>query len=72
MPPIRLTVIGAGNRGAGYAEFARVYPEQAEVVGVADPREHRRAQLAARHGVPSGNIFADWRAAAARPDSPMP
>jgi predicted dehydrogenase len=66
MPPIKLIVIGAGNRGATYAEYARTYPEQAEVVGVADPREHCRAQLAARNGIPTGNIFGDWREAAER------
>lgn len=66
MPPIKLIVIGAGNRGAAYAEYARAYPEQAEIAGVADPREHCRLQLAVRHSVPAGNIFADWREAAAR------
>ena len=67
MPPIKLIIIGAGSRGANYAEYAISHPDQAQVVGVADPREHYRTQLAARHGIPSGNVFADWRQVAERP-----
>ena len=43
MAPITLIIIGAGSRGANYAEYAISHPDQAEVVGVADPREHYRA-----------------------------
>jgi predicted dehydrogenase len=67
MPPIKLIVIGAGSRGANYAEYAARHPDQAQVVGVADPREHYRLALAAQHGIPSGNVFADWRQIAERP-----
>ena len=67
MPPIKLIIIGAGSRGANYAEYAISHPDQAQVVGVADPREHYRTQLAARHGIPSGSVFADWRQVAERP-----
>ena len=67
MPPITLIIIGAGSRGANYAEYAISHPDQAQVVGVADPREHYRTELAARHGIPSGNVFADWRQVAERP-----
>lgn len=67
MPPIKLIIIGAGNRGANYAEYAHWHPDQAQVVGVAEPREHHRSALAARHGIPAANIYADWREAADRP-----
>ena len=67
MPPIKLIIIGAGSRGANYAEYAISHPDQAKVVGVADPREHYRMELAARHGIPSDNVFADWRQVAERP-----
>jgi len=67
MTPITLIVVGAGIRGAGYAEYALAHPDQVKVVGVADPSEHRRMQLANRHSVPAGNVFADWRDAAERP-----
>lgn len=67
MPPIRLIVIGAGSRGANYAEYAAWHPDQAQVVGVAEPREHYRSSLAARHSIPAANVYTDWREAATRP-----
>jgi hypothetical protein len=36
--PVRLLILGAGSRGFTYASYARQYPEQAVVVGVAEPR----------------------------------
>ena len=50
MAPITLIIIGAGSRGASYAEYASAHPEQARVVGVAEPREFYRAdRRRARH-----------------------
>lgn len=67
MPPIKLLILGAGSRGANYAEYASWRPDQAQVVGVAEPREPYRAALVARHDIPAANVFADWREAADRP-----
>jgi predicted dehydrogenase len=67
MPAMTLLVIGAGGRGTGYAEYAVQYPDQATVIGVAEPREYYRTRLAARHRIPASNVFADWRQAAERP-----
>ena len=39
MPPITLLVIGAGQRGQCYADYARLHPDRARVVGVAEPRD---------------------------------
>lgn len=64
--PVALLVIGAGSRGAGYAEFARHFPERARVLGVAEPRDVQRAKLAGEHLIPIENVFSDWRDAAAR------
>jgi len=61
MAPVSLVVIGAGQRGAGYAQWARRHPDRASVVGVAEPREVRRARFAAEHGVAAQNAAADWR-----------
>jgi len=64
--PVSVVIAGAGNRGAGYAEFAVQYPGRMKVVGVAEPREHHREKLASRCGVPRENVFSDWREMAAR------
>jgi predicted dehydrogenase len=64
--PVSFIVIGAGNRGSGYATFAEQHPDRAEVVGVAEPREPARLRLATSHDIPPENIYHDWRQAAAR------
>ena len=62
MSSTRLLIIGAGQRGQCYAEYARLHPDQAQVVGVAEPRAAYRTRLAEAHQVPPENVVADWRA----------
>ncbi|WP_433170694.1 Gfo/Idh/MocA family protein [Actinoallomurus sp. CA-150999] len=64
--PITLAVVGAGARGAAYAELAASWPEQVRVVAVAEPRDEPRSRFAARHGLPPENVFPDWERMAAR------
>ena len=66
MAPVSMVVIGAGQRGTGYARWARHHPDRAVVVGVAEPHEVRRARLAAEHGIAAQNVAADWRQLADR------
>jgi len=66
MAPVSVLVIGAGQRGTGYARWAGRHPDRASVVAVAEPREVRRARLAAEHGIAAGNAAADWRQLAGR------
>jgi predicted dehydrogenase len=42
------------------------HPDRASVVGVAQPREARRARFAAEHGVAARHAAADWRQLADR------
>ena len=67
MKPIALLIVGAGSRGTGYAEYALQHPDQARVVGVVEPREYYRNQLARQHNIPPENVFTDWHPAANRP-----
>ena len=64
--PVSLLVLGAGGRGAGYSTYATQFPEEARIVGVAEPRDFYRNRLADTHKIPKENIFSDWRDAAAR------
>jgi predicted dehydrogenase len=64
--PVTIAVVGAGARGAAYADFAAQWPERAKVVAVAEPRDTVRNRFAARHSLAAGNVFADWRELAAR------
>ena len=67
MKPITMIVIGCGGRGTTYADYAAMHPDQALVVGAADPREFYRRQMAARHSIPAENVASDWRPLADRP-----
>ena len=66
MAPVSVVVIGAGERGSGYARWAARHPDRASVVAVAEPREVRRARFAAEHGVAERDAVADWRQLASR------
>lgn len=64
--PVRLLVIGAGDRGTGHARWALDHPDRAKVVGVAEPRRARREALAQAHGIAPHNTVEDWREFAGR------
>jgi predicted dehydrogenase len=66
MPPVTLAVVGAGNRGTTHGDWALAHPDRARVVAVTEPRDLRRDRFAARHGIPAGAAFADWRELAGR------
>ena len=66
MVQVSMVVVGAGQRGAGYARWARRHPERASVVGVAEPDAARRARFVAEHGIAAENAFCDWKELAER------
>ena len=66
MAPVSIIVVGAGQRGSGYARWALRNPDRATVVAVAEPNGTRRGRLAAEHGIDAGNAAADWRELAER------
>jgi predicted dehydrogenase len=64
---ISYALVGAGDRGSSYAAWVRRHPDRARIVAVAEPREHQRASLAARHAIPPERVFASWQDLAAEP-----
>ncbi|HEX2132458.1 MAG TPA: Gfo/Idh/MocA family oxidoreductase [Actinophytocola sp.] len=60
-------VVGAGQRGASYAEWIEGQPSRARVVAVAEPRDHQRAEFARRHGIPPERAFRSWQELASAP-----
>lgn len=64
--PVTCIIIGAGQRGKIYAEYAERQPDEWKVVAVADPSELRRKNLANKHGIPEENCFSDWEDALAK------
>ncbi|TNM87274.1 hypothetical protein fugu_007504 [Takifugu bimaculatus] len=59
--PVRVIVVGAGNRGENYSNFASVHPERMKVVAVADPRKFARTKLGKQHNIGGENLFEDWK-----------
>jgi hypothetical protein len=58
--PVTAIVIGAGNRGNVYGNFALQYPGQLDIVGVAEPIPVRNETHAFRHGIQQENRFSTW------------
>ncbi|THF68399.1 Gfo/Idh/MocA family oxidoreductase [Deinococcus sp. Arct2-2] len=65
--PVQLLILGAGSRGATYADYARRHPDECVVVGVAEPDAGRRIAFAQVFGLPAEAVFTDWQAALAVP-----
>ena len=66
MTPVKLIIAGAGSRGWGYSRYASLYPEQAVVVGTAEPRPFYRQRMVEANGIAPENTFNDWTEMAAR------
>ena len=66
MKKVKLIIAGAGSRGAGYAEFAKSFPDRLEIVGVAEPRDFYRNELVRKFNIPEKNVYSDWQDMAKR------
>lgn len=62
---ITIIVIGAGNRGTVYSNYALERPDLCKVVAVAEPIDARREIIAKAHGIPDSACYKDWREIAA-------
>lgn len=66
--PIRMVILGAGDRGRTYASYAQAYPEKVKIVGVADINPAASAAVAKAHGLSKEQVWGDWHeAVAAKP-----
>ena len=67
MKPVTFIVIGAGDRGSIYAQYALHFPEKMKVIGVAEPRETHRNRLIETHKIADDKTFSCWTEVAAKP-----
>jgi predicted dehydrogenase len=63
----RCVLIGAGDRGNRYADYALRRPDRLKIVAVAEPQPQRRKLFALRHGLGADQVFEDWRELLGRP-----
>ena len=59
--PVSVIIIGCGNRGRTYAQYARNFPQGMKVVGVSDILEDRKDYLGDMYGVPAEMRFGHYR-----------
>uniref|UniRef100_UPI0032171C6B Gfo/Idh/MocA family protein n=1 Tax=uncultured Draconibacterium sp. TaxID=1573823 RepID=UPI0032171C6B len=59
--PVRVIVIGAGSRGWGaYSSYGLKFPDELQVVGVAEPIPYRRERISKAFNIPKENQFVTW------------
>ncbi len=61
MKKLDLLIVGAGQRGQAYAQYALENPDRAAIRAVAEPREFHRQQMARRYGILPDKLFGDWK-----------
>ena len=61
MAPLNAVVLGAGGRGNTYGAFALRYPQEMQIVAVAEPRADRRALFTGLHDIAPENTFESWQ-----------
>ena len=66
-PPVTLAIIGAGKRGEAYAAYAKLHPDQLQVIAVAEPRALLRERMAAEFGIPPERCYDGYEAFATEP-----
>jgi len=57
---ITAITLGAGNRGNVYGNYASKYPEQLDIVGVAEPISIRNERYCTQHDIKAENSFVTW------------
>lgn len=54
---LNAVLVGAGNRGCTYADYALECPNELAIIAVVEPNELRRKQACERYNVPEKNAF---------------
>jgi len=65
--PVTAITLGAGGRGNVYGNFALKFPDQLDIVGVAEPIPIRNDRYAQKHAIPDSNRFDTWERVFERP-----
>lgn len=58
--PVSAITLGAGNRGNVYGNYSVEYPEQLNIVGVAEPIEIRIDRYSEKHSISKNHQFQTW------------
>lgn len=58
--PITVITIGAGSRGNTYGDYGLQFPNELNIVGVAEPNPIRNERYAKKHAIAAQNRFTTW------------
>ena len=58
--PVTAITLGAGSRGNVYGNYAVEYPDQLDIVGVAEPISIRNDRYSKKHNISAENRFKTW------------
>lgn len=58
---ITAIIVGCGNRGQNYAEYAKHFPERFRLVAIADPRANVREKVQKTYSLDEKCVYDDWR-----------
>src|SRR5688572_20388692 len=57
---ITAITLGAGNRGNVYGGYAAAFPDQLDIIGVAEPNVYRNEKYSKTHQIKTENRFNTW------------
>jgi predicted dehydrogenase len=66
MKKIKAILIGAGNRGSIYSNYALENPYELQIIGVAEPNQERRERICKQHGIREYS-YGSWEELLAKP-----
>nr|CAB3262198.1 uncharacterized protein LOC100178609 [Phallusia mammillata] len=58
---VSCVVVGAGQRGSGYATYAKSFPDLLKIVAVADPSESNSSRFKKTHNIDDSMVFSGWK-----------
>ena len=58
--PLTAITLGAGNRGRVYGRYALQFPQDLDIIGVAEPNAERNDDYAIKHDIADENRFLTW------------
>jgi predicted dehydrogenase len=67
MKQVRIAIIGAGQRGKGYANYVEHNPYEARIVAIAELKQARREQFCQNHHLTAEQSFISWQEMLAAP-----
>lgn len=65
--PVTVVTIGAGSRGNVYGNYSLSYPDEMDIVGVAEPIQIRNDRYTQKHNIAEDNRFKTWEDVFKRP-----